>query len=152
MEQAGRSGPFHHMIRRKSALTYTGIDSERVREVMIKVLCAPLSGNGVFGDHLEEQFKRRKAQKEQLKDLLPEFSSKKPYIFTKRKSPSAETSHFNNAGSIAKKKRLDFDRSFESRPKHGNNVGRQAVRPETFPRKEPTSGNFRIPFKRQPRK
>jgi len=52
LDQCGRSGAFHHLIRRKAAAADTGLDD--VREVQAKVMPLPLSASGVFGKGLDE--------------------------------------------------------------------------------------------------
>lgn len=74
LDQAGRSGAFHHMIRRKAAVEDTGLNT--LKDVHTKVSFLPLSGEGVFGSGLTEKLKSRKEQREQLSDLVPEFFDK----------------------------------------------------------------------------
>ena len=66
LDQVGRSGAFHHIIRRKAAASDTGLNN--LKEVQAQVMYLPLSGDGVFGKGLEECLKKRKEQKEQLSD------------------------------------------------------------------------------------
>ncbi|CAC5409343.1 unnamed protein product [Mytilus coruscus] len=75
LDQAGRSGAFNHLIRRKAAAH----DSE-----------------GVFGKGLEISLEKRKEQKEQLSDLLPEFSKKKK--FEDSRLSSNKSARFSNQG------------------------------------------------------
>ncbi|CAC5402216.1 unnamed protein product [Mytilus coruscus] len=71
LDQMGRAGAFHHMIRRKCAATDAGINN--LNDIQTKVLYLPLFDDGVFGQGLEKQLEKRKEQREQLEDLLPEF-------------------------------------------------------------------------------
>jgi len=76
LDQCGRTGAFHHMIRRKATIADTGLES--LKDISAKVLDLPLSGDGVFGKGLEAKLKDRKEQKDQLSDLVPElFDNKK---------------------------------------------------------------------------
>lgn len=92
LDQVGRSGAFHHIIRRKAAASDTGLNN--LKDVQAKVLYLPLTGDGVFGKGLEENLKKRKEQKEQLSDLVPEFADSKTDNNRKRKS-----SFYDNRGS-----------------------------------------------------
>ena len=46
-----------------------------------KILYLPLIEDGVFGKGLEENLKKRKEQKEQLSDLVPDLVDYKPENF-----------------------------------------------------------------------
>lgn len=84
LDQMGRTGAHHHMIRRKAAIGDTGLMKS---DVQSKITNLPLSGDGVFGKELQEKFKQRKERKDQLSDwLADEF--KKPET-VKRKFPPA---------------------------------------------------------------
>ena len=74
LDQMGRAGAFHHIIRRKAAISDSGLSS--VKDVQNKVASLPLSGDGVCGKGLEDKLKQRKEQREQLTDLLPEYNSR----------------------------------------------------------------------------
>lgn len=71
LDQVGRTGAFHHVIRRKAAASDTGLNN--FKEVQAKVLYLPLSDEGVFGKGLEDSLKKRKEQREHLSDLVPDF-------------------------------------------------------------------------------
>ena len=75
LDQVGRSGAFHHVVRRKAAFSDTGLDT--LKDINVKVLDLPLTGVGVFGKGLEDKLKDRKEKKDQLNDLVPEISEKK---------------------------------------------------------------------------
>ena len=110
LDQAGRSGAFHHIIRRKAAASDTGLNN--LREVQAKVLYLPLSGDGVFGCRLQENLRKREEQKEQLLDLVPVFAENKSDWRTRK-------STYNNRSSWRKQPRmtpnLPPERSFRSR-------------------------------------
>ena len=74
MDQMGRVGAFHHVIRRKVACFDTGLGS--LKDIQAKVTGLPLTGLVVFGKGLEETLKNRKEQNDQLLDLIPELSGK----------------------------------------------------------------------------
>ena len=48
-----------------------------MKDVHSKIICLPLSDDGVFGKKLEEKLKERKEQKDSLKDLIPEWTNQK---------------------------------------------------------------------------
>jgi len=81
LDQAGRSGAFHHLSRRKAAVSDTGLNT--LKDVHTKVMYLPLSAEGVFGTGLQTSLKNRKDQKDQLNDLVPEFFERQ-----KRKLPT----------------------------------------------------------------
>ena len=56
-----------------------------LKDVQAKVLYLPLTGDGVFGKGIEDSLKKRKEQKEQLSDLIPEYDSSKSDTSHKRK-------------------------------------------------------------------
>ena len=64
LDQVGRAGAFHHILRRKAAPSDTGLNN--LRDVQAKVLYLLLSGEGVNGKGLEGNLQKRKEQKEQL--------------------------------------------------------------------------------------
>ena len=101
LDQVGRTGAFHHIIRRKAAVSDTGLNN--LKDVQAKVLYLPLTGDGVFGKGLEENLKKRKEQKEQLVDLIPEYDTSKGDNSQKRKFSSND----RNAWSY-KKPRYDY--------------------------------------------
>ena len=56
LDQVGSAGAFHHIIRRKAAVSDTGLNN--LKDVQAKVLYLPLTGDGVFGKGLEENLKK----------------------------------------------------------------------------------------------
>ncbi|KAK6173317.1 hypothetical protein SNE40_016792 [Patella caerulea] len=70
LDQLGRAGAFHHIVRRQLSMTDTSLfqleDSRDLSDL-------PLSAEGVFGDKLETTLKSRKEKNKTLEDLLPEF-------------------------------------------------------------------------------
>lgn len=91
LDQAGRAGSFHHMIRRKATVSDTGLNT--LKDVHSKIMFLPLSGEALFGQGLTEKLKSRKEQKDQLSDLVPEFFERAP----KRKLNSAKGPGPSNA-------------------------------------------------------
>ena len=71
LDQMGRTGAFHHILRRQMCLTDTSLyqleDSRDISDL-------PLTGEGVFGDKLEVFLKSRKEKNKTLDDLIPDFS------------------------------------------------------------------------------
>ena len=74
LDQIGRAGAFHHIIRRQVCMTdtslYTFEDCKEISDL-------PLSGEGVFGDKLEPFLKTRKEKNKTLDDILPDFPKDK---------------------------------------------------------------------------
>ncbi|KAH3709870.1 hypothetical protein DPMN_069335 [Dreissena polymorpha] len=62
LDQAGRAGAFHHLVRRKAAVTDTGLST--LKDIHSKVM------------YLHSKLKSRKEQKDQLNDLIPELFDK----------------------------------------------------------------------------
>ena len=101
LDHVGRLGAFHHIIRREAAASDTGLNN--LRDIQAKVLYLPLTGDGVFGKGLEANLKKRKEQKDQLSDLVPELAdSRTTDNSRKRKSYDNKTSWSN------KRQRTDF--------------------------------------------
>lgn len=75
LDQFGRAGAFGHMIRRKAAASDSGLNT--LGDLQSKVLYLPLTSEGVFGKGLEDKLEKRKEQREQLVELLPELSKRK---------------------------------------------------------------------------
>lgn len=99
LDQFGRTGAFHHIIRRQLAMTDTSLFTlEDKRDIS----GLPLVSKGVFGDKLESTLKSNKEKKKTLDDLLPSFVSKD----RKRKSKDNESST-----SSAKKNCQEKDRT-----------------------------------------
>lgn len=88
LDQAGRSGAFFHMIRRKVTAQDSGLVN--LKDVKSKSQYFPLTSEGVFGKALETCLEKRKVQKEQLTELLPEFT---PQIKKRKFVESTETSN-----------------------------------------------------------
>lgn len=83
LDQIGRAGAFHQIIRRTLSMTDTGLydlsDSS-------KFMNLPLTGDGLFGSELENLLKTRKEQRKQIEDLVPDIPKKETL---KRKAYSA---------------------------------------------------------------
>ena len=83
LDQIGRAGAFHHIIRRTAAMTDTALyELEDASEFSN----LPLSSEGVFGSGLENLLKTRKEKKKQMEDLVPDV--KKKTIKSKSESPN----------------------------------------------------------------
>ncbi|VDI31977.1 Hypothetical predicted protein [Mytilus galloprovincialis] len=103
------------MIRRKAAATESGLNN--LKDIQAKVLYLPLSNEGVFGKGLEDKLEKRKEQREQLDDLLPEYknNNKRKFASTQRRqdwqnkaprySSNNSSTHvnYNNANSADKR-------------------------------------------------
>ena len=140
LDQVGRSGAFHHIIRRKAAVSDSGLNN--LKDVQAKVLYLPLTGDGVFGKGLEESLKKRKEQKEQLTDLIPEYDTSKSDNSHKRKSS-------NDRDWSRKKPRYDDSSSYRNRSRNSypykNNDYKSRYSDKGRSNKEGSS--FRIPKK-----
>lgn len=144
LDQVGRSGAFHHIIRRKAAASDTGLNN--LRDVQAKVLYLPLTGDGVFGNGLEENLKKRKEQKEQLSDLVPDFGQSKTVNSYKRKSYDNKNSWGN------KRQRTDFSNKSSFKPRSYSSYSRYSgdkkpsydYKGKNF---KDTGSSFRIPNK-----
>lgn len=77
LDQSGRTGAFFHLIRRKAAAQDSGLVN--LKDIQSKVQYMPLSEDGVFGQGLESCLEKRKEQKDQLNDLLPELNRKRKF-------------------------------------------------------------------------
>ncbi|CAG2190111.1 unnamed protein product [Mytilus edulis] len=94
LDQAGRSGAFFHLIRRKAAAHDSGLSN--IKDLSSRCQYLPLSEEGVFGKGLETSLEKRKEQKDQLSDLLPEFSKKRK--FEDSRSSSNKSAKFSDQG------------------------------------------------------
>lgn len=74
LDQMGRTGALHHLIRRKAAAQDTGLVT--LKDIHSKIISLPLTNDGVFGKKLEEKLKERKEQKDSIKDLIPEWNER----------------------------------------------------------------------------
>ena len=111
LDQVGRAGAFHHIVCRKAAASDTGLNN--LRDVQAKVLYLPLSGEGVFSKGLEGNLQKRKEQKEQLSDLVPDFAQARSDSGRKRKFVDNRNS-WNNKRSQTD---LSNKTAFQSKPK-----------------------------------
>ena len=151
LDQVGRSGAFHHLIRRKAAAADSGLSN--LKDVQAKVLYLPLSSDGVFGKGLEEKLEKRKEQKDQLEDLLPEFSNK-----NKRKFDNDNREHWNNKiprSTYTEKSnntynKQNFSKPYFSRPSQKQDVksrDKENVNADKKDKHGKSLGGFRIPKK-----
>ena len=142
MDQAGRSGAFHHTIRRKAAVSDSGLDT--LKDIHSKVMFLPLTGDGVFGSGLQDKLKCRKEQKEQLSDLVPEFFENKA---TKWKNtsydyrPNFKQVRLDNSGFRNKKKQNSASTEKASKYSYRNSNTSAQEQKE----KEVRVPSFRIP-------
>lgn len=110
LDQAGRTGAMCHLIRRKAATQDCGLAN--INDINIKSQYLPLTDDGLFGSGLEKCLEKRKEQKDQLTDLLPEFTQTR-----KRKFDSSS----DNRSSVSNPKQTKTN---ENKPKNvGNSSG-----------------------------
>lgn len=70
LDQVARSGAFHHMIRRRTAMEDTSL--HELKEIKNQIWNLPLSSEGVFGSGLEKTLKDRQEKNKQMTELLSE--------------------------------------------------------------------------------
>ena len=87
LDQSGRTGAFFHLIRRKATAQDSGLVN--LKDMRSKCQYLPLTGDGVFGKGLETCLEKRKEQREQLSELLPEFNRKRKFDYDTRDSWSS---------------------------------------------------------------
>ena len=119
LDQIGRAGAFHHIIRRTVTMSDTSLYE---LDDALEFVNLPLSGEGVFGSGLEKLLQSRKEKKKQLEDLVPEVK-RKPY---KRRSDSPSRSVSDNK------------RSCFNKPSVPVNIYNSSTKPKDW-------GNFRVP-------
>ena len=68
LDLLGRPGAIHHLIRRKAAAQDFGLIT--LKDIQNKIVCLPLTTDGVFGKELEEKLKNVK------KRLIERFNSR----------------------------------------------------------------------------
>ncbi|XP_063431770.1 uncharacterized protein LOC134718430 [Mytilus trossulus] len=142
LDQAGRAGAFHHILRRQMCMTDTSMfllhDSRDISDL-------PLTGEGVFGDNLVSALKARKDKDKTLDDLLPDIFPKD----RKRKTPSTEDS--------SKAKKAKIEKSDQNKDKSSENFRIPKLSSNTGPRKftkktedgkfsKPDTGYKKTPF------
>ncbi|CAG2244645.1 unnamed protein product [Mytilus edulis] len=107
LDQVGRTGTFHHIVRRQVAMTDTGLyEIDEARDLSD----LPLSADGVFGSDFEKFLKTRKEKNKALDDLLPDISVKKSYL-GKRKTVSSSEASGSKKPYVVKDKTESSDRS-----------------------------------------
>lgn len=150
LDQAGRAGAFHHMIRRKCASEDCHMYS--MKDVHTKAAYLPLSGDGVFGKGLKNILADRKELKDQLEDWMPEFFADKKTSIGKRKSKGQ-----HDEKRPAKKFKTDYNESKKqdriSKPEIAKSTfGQKSYGPNkpSFPNQDKSKSapqRFRIPKK-----
>ena len=125
LDQLGRTGAFHHILRRQMCMTDTTLfqleDSRDIADL-------PLTGDGVFGEKLESCLKSRKEKNKTLDDLLPDlgrFDRKRKINSSDKTGPSAKKPNLrantDNEGSAARSK----DDGFRIPKKSNTTIGFQ---------------------------
>lgn len=101
LDQMGRAGAFHHIVRRTVTMTDTGLyelpDAHKFTGL-------PLTGDGLFGTALDELSKSRKEMKKQVDDMLVNE------VTSASKKRKSEPKQYDNA----KKPRVDRRYSSQS--------------------------------------
>ena len=142
LDQAGRAGAFHHIIRRQMCMTDTSMfllhDSRDISDL-------PLTGEGVFGDNLVSALKARKDKDKTLDDLLPDIFPKD----RKRKTPLTDDSSKAKKSKIEKSDQNKDKTSENFRiPKVYSNTGNRKFIKKTDDGKfsKPDTGYKKTPF------
>lgn len=74
LDQMGRTGAFHHIVRRSCCMKDTGLHEQSDKSDYYNL---PLSGDGVFGKELETLLKDKKEKRKQVEDLIPDLHKKR---------------------------------------------------------------------------
>ena len=92
LDQFGRTGAFHHLVRRKTTVAYMGL--HEFKDLQKTASTSPLAGEGIFGEEFKQKLKNRQEKDKQLSELMPEVDKRS---FLKRKSsfPSVTSSEEN---------------------------------------------------------
>ena len=61
LDLLGRPGAIHHLIRRKKAAQNSGLIT--LKDIQNKIVCLPLTTDGVFGKELEVKLKKKREEK-----------------------------------------------------------------------------------------
>lgn len=109
LDQVSRSGAFHHLIRRRTAMEDTGL--HELKDIKTQIWNLPLSNDGVFGSGLEKTLKDRQEKNKQISELLPEVD--KNNNNRKRSIPSSTVS-------FAPEPQWKKPRYDDKRPKNAN--------------------------------
>lgn len=156
LDQAGRAGAFHHMIRRKAAVSDTGMHT--LTDLHKKALFLPLAGDGVFGKSLQDKMVYRKEIRDQLSDLFPEFFH---YKTQNQSQNQGQKRKFSESDNRRPSKHAKTDTNFKSKNRYNSDLNRKSTPSnnyrgndgrtqtnKTWPKpKENTAGSFRIPKK-----
>ncbi|XP_063412309.1 uncharacterized protein LOC134695064 [Mytilus trossulus] len=96
LDQAGRTGAFLHLVRRQASAQDSGLTG--LKDMSNKCQYLPLTNDGVFGKGLEIALEKRKEQKDQLSDLLPEFNRKRKLENYAREKGNIKVSRSSSSG------------------------------------------------------
>ncbi|VDI32325.1 Hypothetical predicted protein [Mytilus galloprovincialis] len=117
LDQVGRTG--------KAAATESGLNN--LKDIQAKVLYLPLSNEGVFGKGLEDKLEKRKEQREQLDDLLPEYKNNNKRMFESNSADKRSGFNYNKSSvrSVPRKfqkdnKADDFGKKHKEKKAGGN--------------------------------
>lgn len=158
LDQAGRTGAFFHLIRRKATSEDTGL--VKLKDMKSKSQYLPLTADGLYGKALEDSLEKRKERKEQLTELLPELNKKRkweqPHNDSGRKTKTVKVtseqgtktytsgnSKFSNNG-FKFNKRSNDTRNKSASKSEGGKKDDKLVNKSTS---KPSWGSFRIPRK-----
>ncbi|CAG2252161.1 unnamed protein product [Mytilus edulis] len=143
LDQVGRTGTFHHIVRRQVAMTDTGLyEIDETRDLSD----LPLSADGVFGSDFEKFLKTRKEKNEALDDLLPDISGKKSYLGKRKTVSSSEASGFKKPYMVKDKTESSARSGYSNKPNFNSRQFEKKVGHSETKNEVP---HFRIPkFKR----
>ena len=76
LDQIGRAGAFHHIVRRACCMKDTGLHEQSDKWDYYNL---PLSSDGVFGKELHSLLKDKKEERKQVDDLIPDNNRKRKF-------------------------------------------------------------------------
>ena len=123
LDQVAKSGAYHHVSRRKSAVYDTGLDE--YKDYASAVMSLPLTNEGVFGKQFDEKLKARQERFKQISEVLPEFDNSNKHSTSVSNKRKASSSGYSDQ---SKRRRSSYGRggqySSSSRPYQRSNWSR----------------------------
>ena len=80
LDQLGRTGVYHHFVRRKATMMGSGVNN--IKDIAKHIDQLPLTGDGALGKECDNKLKDRKENNKEYKDLVPEITRKPIYSST----------------------------------------------------------------------
>lgn len=127
LDQFGRTGAIHHLVRRKATMADTGLtDSKDLRNQIWQL---PLTHEGVLGAGLEQKLKERVEINKQISDLLPEVGRRE-----KRKSSATSDQQWKRPRFDNRASHSQYNYPYKSYNNPQGSAGRSTYRASTAPR------------------